>query len=128
MDTHYREQGLRVHHLANLGGLVALAGLDLEPPDFILGALLSIAREAGRLTPEQRSQISAEGKAELDQRASAKRAWTSWRRAQDLHSITLSASQIERILTALGAPAPSGAKDPARTLITMLEEAPSNGR
>ena len=27
-DRHGREQGLRVHHLANLGGLVALAGLD----------------------------------------------------------------------------------------------------
>ena len=28
MATHSREQGLRVHHLTNLGGLVAIAGLD----------------------------------------------------------------------------------------------------
>ena len=43
--AHSTEQGLRVHYLTNLGGLVALAGLDMEPPDFLLGALLSIASE-----------------------------------------------------------------------------------
>ena len=40
---HTREQGLRVHHLANLGGLVAIAGLDREPPDLLLGGLLELA-------------------------------------------------------------------------------------
>jgi hypothetical protein len=29
-NGHSRNQGWRVHHLANLGGLIALAGLDLE--------------------------------------------------------------------------------------------------
>jgi hypothetical protein len=33
MSTHTKEQGLRVFHLINLGGLIALAGLHLEPPD-----------------------------------------------------------------------------------------------
>lgn len=47
-NQHSHEQGLRVHHLANLGGLIALAGLDLESPDFLLGALLS--EETGRLS------------------------------------------------------------------------------
>jgi hypothetical protein len=64
-----KEQGLRVHHLANLGGLVALAGLDLEPPDFLLGALLSIAREASVLTAPERAEIAAQGQVKLDERA-----------------------------------------------------------
>ena len=69
--AHSTEQGLRVHYLANLGGLVALAGLDMEPPDFLLGALLSIARETGALGPEQRAEIAAMGQVKLDERATA---------------------------------------------------------
>src|SRR2546428_5185416 len=88
-----REQGWRVHHLANLGGLIALAGLDLEPPDFLLGALLSVAQEATRLTTSQRAHVASIGRRKLDERATGKRAWKSWRRAQDLHAITLSGRQ-----------------------------------
>jgi len=102
-----KEQGLRVHHLANLGGLVALAGLDLEPPDFLLGALLSIAREAPTLTPEQRAEIAAMGQVKLDERATGKRAWTSWKQARELHGLTLSSAQMRRVIAALGGTAPS---------------------
>ena len=56
MSEHSEEQGLRVHHLVNLGGLIAIAGLDREPPDFLLGALVSVAHERDGLTPEQRAQ------------------------------------------------------------------------
>ena len=48
MSEHSEEQGLRVHHLVNLGGLIAIAGLDREPPDFLLGALISVAHERER--------------------------------------------------------------------------------
>lgn len=65
---------MRVHHLANLGGLIALAGLDLEPPDFLLGALLSVAQEAGDLTPAQRARVATIGRKKLDERATGKRA------------------------------------------------------
>jgi len=54
---HSHAEGLRVHHLANLGGLIAIAGLDLEPPDFLLGALLSLAQEAAKLSREQRERL-----------------------------------------------------------------------
>ena len=93
-NGHSPEQGLRVHHLANLGGLVALAGLDLEPPDFLLGALLSVAQEATKLTTSQRAHVATIGRKKLDERATGKRAWKSWRRAQDLHAITLSSGQV----------------------------------
>ncbi len=45
--THTREQGVRVHYLANLGGLMAVAGLDHHPPDFLLGILLIRSRAVG---------------------------------------------------------------------------------
>ena len=60
-NGHSHEQGLRVHHLANLGGLVAIAGLDREPPDFLLGALLSVAHESATLDAAQRARVVAAG-------------------------------------------------------------------
>jgi Conjugal transfer protein TraD len=120
--THSKEQGLRVHHLANLGGLVALAGLDMEPPDFLLGALLSIAREAAALSPAQRAEIAAPGQLKLDERASGKRAWTSWKRARELHGFTLSTGQIQRVLAALGGTVPKDREALAPALMQVLAE------
>jgi hypothetical protein len=117
MSEHTREQGLRVHHLANLGGLIAVAGLDREPPDFLLGALVSMAQEREALTPEQRSRVASLGRQKLDERATAKRAWKSWRRLQGLHSLTLSSAQMSRLIEAIGARAPD---DPARLTETLM--------
>jgi hypothetical protein len=124
--NHSREQGLRLHHLANLGGLIALAGLDLEPPDFLLGALLSVAEETRGLTAIQRERVASIGRRMLDERATGKRAWKSWVRAQELHPITLTNAQVAEIITALGGEVP---EDPTRlplALSQVLSEA-SNG-
>jgi hypothetical protein len=118
MNEHTQEQGLRVHHLVNLGGLLAVAGLDGEPPDFLLGALVSVARERDALTPEQRAQVASLGRQKLDERATAKRAWKSWRRQRDQHALTLSGDQMRRLIAALGGTAP---KDSQR-LVPMLTE------
>ena len=99
---HTREQGLRLHHLANLGGLVALAGLDHEPPDLLLGALLRMAGSLAQLPERRRAELASVGGEKLNERASAKRAWKSWARANRLHNFTLSEAQIRRILAALG--------------------------
>jgi hypothetical protein len=117
-ERHSQEQGLRLHHLANLGGLIALAGLDLEPPDFLLGVLLSVAREAGALTPAQRGQLAKVGKKKLDERATGKRAWKSWTRARDLHAVTLSTGQVREIIEILGGQVPD---DPARLPLVLSE-------
>lgn len=117
-NSHSHEQGLRVHHLANLGGLIALAGLDLERPDFLLGALLSVAQEAGKLTAAQRAHVAAIGAKKLDERATGKRAWKSWRRAQDLHAITLSSAQMREIIEALGGQTP---QNPTRLVLALTE-------
>lgn len=107
MATHSREQGLRVHHLTNLGGLVAIAGLDSQPPDLLLGALLKIASDLSNSSIEQRRQLASLGHKKLDERGAEKRAFNSWLRAKNLHNLTLSSEQITRIVDALGSPAPS---------------------
>ena len=107
MAAHSKEQGLRVHYLTNLGGLVAIAGLDSEPPDLLLGALLRMASEFSNLTAEQRRELASEGHRKLDQRSAEKRACNSWLRAKDLHNLTLSGQQIARIVDALGSRAPA---------------------
>jgi hypothetical protein len=117
-NGHSQEQGLRVHHLANLGGLIALAGLDLEPPDFLLGALLSVAQEAKALSAGQRQQVAVLGRKKLDQRATGKRAWKSWTRAQDLHALTLSSTQVREIIAALGGEVPA---EPTRLVLALSE-------
>ncbi len=122
-NGHSHEQGLRVHHLANLGGLIALAGLDLEPPDFLLGALLSVAEETRKLTAAQRAQVAAIGRRKLDERATGKRAWKSWRRAQELHAITLSTAQVRDIIEALGGHVPENPTHLMLALSQALTEA-----
>jgi hypothetical protein len=122
MNEHSEEQGLRVHHLANLGGLVALAELDREPPDFLLGALISVAHERERLTAAERTRVAALGRQKLDERATAKRAWKSWRRAQELHSLTLTSAQMRRLITALGGAAAEDSERLSATLTALLKE------
>jgi CHAD domain-containing protein len=123
MNEHSEEQGLRVHHLVNLGGLVAVAELDREPPDFLLGALVSMAHERDQLTPEQRARVAALGRDKLEERATAKRAWKSWRRSQDLHSLMLNSTQLRRLIEALGGKAPEDSKDLVATLTGLLRSA-----
>jgi hypothetical protein len=118
MNEHSEEQGLRVHHLVNLGGLIAIAGLDRDPPDFLLGALVSLAHERDRLTADQRTRVASLGRQKLDERATAKRAWKSWRRSKDLHSLMLTSAQIRGLIAALGGTAP---EDPER-LVPLLTE------
>lgn len=122
MEAHTHEQGLRVHHLANLGGLVAIAGLDLEPPDFLLGALMSVAEEAAALSAEQRARVADVGRRKLEERAGAKRAWRSWRRSRNLHSLLLSGAQLERLIEALGGEPPENPGNLIAALTALLKE------
>jgi len=122
MSEHSEEQGLRVHHLVNLGGLIAIAGLDREPPDFLLGALVSVAHERDRLTAEQRTRVASLGRQKLDERVTAKRAWKSWRCARDLHPLTLNSAQLRRLIAALGGTAPVEIERLVPLLTELLKE------
>ena len=80
--------------------------LTCEPPDFLLGALLSVAQESATLDAAQRAHVAAVGRKQLEERATGKRAWKSWSRAKELHSVTLSSAQVREIIEALGEHAP----------------------
>ena len=117
---HTKEQGLRVHHLANLGGLIALAGLDHQPPDLLLGSLMEVARRLTELPQHRRVEIASAGRSKLDERATSKRAWKSWSRARELHNLTLSASQIRAIIRALGDTPPSDSSALPHVMLRLL--------
>ena len=121
-NGHSHEQGLRVHHLANLGGLVAIAGLEHEPPDFLLGALLSVSHESATLDAAQRARVAAAGRERLEERATSKRAWKSWSRAKELHSVTLSSAQVREIIEALGEHSPENSAQLIASLSALLTE------
>jgi hypothetical protein len=82
--------------------LLAIAGLDHQPPDLLLGTFLEIAKRLPELSAARLAAIASTGHTKLDERASAKRAWKSWQRAKDLHAVTLTSSQIGRVIAALG--------------------------
>src|SRR6202049_2839183 len=121
-NGHSHEQGLRVHHLANLGGLVALAVLERQPPDCLLGALISVAHESATIDLVQRAQVASVGRKQLEERATSKRAWKSWSRAKELHSVTLSSAQVREIIEALGEHAPENSAPLIASLSAMITE------
>jgi hypothetical protein len=123
---HTREQGLRVHHLANLGGLVAIAGLDREPPDLLLGGLLELAARLPDLPATRRAAIASAGRVKLDTRATSKRAWKSWSRSKELHSLTLSNEHLRRIVGALGGEEPRDSAELPRMMLRLLGEETSD--
>jgi hypothetical protein len=119
---HTREQGIRVHVLANLGGLVAIAGLEHVEPDLLLGALLEVGDRLPQMKPSLLDRMRARGAAKLDERASGKRAWRTRERGLDLHSVHLTSDQIRALLHALGAPASADREELPAALSSALGE------
>ncbi len=119
---HTREQGLRVHVLANLGGLVAIAGLEHVEPDLLLGALLEVSERLPQTKPSLSERMRARGAAKLDERGSGKRAWRARERGLDLHAVHLTSEQIRVILRALGAEVPAQRDDLSAALSRALGE------
>lgn len=119
---HTREQGVRVHVLANLGGLVAIAGLEHVEPDLLLGALLEVNERLPQMKPSLVERMRAHGAAKLDERGSGKRAWRARERGLDLHALHLTSEQIRVILRALGAAVPTQREDLSAALSSALGE------
>jgi len=118
---HTREQGKRVHVLANLGGLVAIAGLERVEPDLLLGALLEVANRLPRMKPERLGELRRRGAAALDARSTSKRAWRARQIALDLHLVHLTSEQILGLLRRLGARVPSDRRLLPQTLSDALQ-------
>ena len=103
---HTREQGLRVHGLANLGGLVAIAGLEEVEPPLLLGLLLDLADRLRQIEPGLRDSLTERGRRRLHERNAEKRAWKAFQRARDLHRVDLTSDQVRVLLRALEVPVP----------------------
>ena len=119
---HSPEQGQRLHYLANLGGLVVIAGLEDLEPDLLLGALLSVASQLRRPDTHRDARLRRAGSAALDARAAAKRAFAAHQRAQNLHSVYLTSQQCRGLIRELGG---GRVEDPAvlvRTLMVLVRE------
>ena len=108
-----------MHHLANLGGLIALAGLDLEPPDFLLGALLSVAQEAGDLTRRSsgRTLRRSGGRSSTNGRPASARGSHGGARRICTRSRSAAGSCAE-IIEALGGQAP---ENPTKLVLALSE-------
>jgi len=107
---HTAEQGQRVHWLANLGGLVAIAGLEEVEPDLLLGALLSVAAQLRRPDAARDGRLRRMGSEALDERAAGKRAFAAYQRARSLHAVYLTTSQCARLIEVLGGDEPDEKK------------------
>jgi hypothetical protein len=62
------------------------------------------------------------GRKQLEERATSKRAWKSWSRARELHSVTLSTGHVREIIEALGAHAPENSSQLIVSLRALLTE------
>jgi hypothetical protein len=109
----------RVHRLASLGGLVALAGLDQTPPDLLLGILLEVTERLPHLSRHRTQELAHLGGSRLRERNAEKRTWTVHHRAENRHQVELSTRELQIVLRALGAPREA---DP-RGLVGSLRDA-----
>ncbi len=117
-----REQRARLHRLADLGGLVVIAGLDGYPPDLLLGVLTEVADRIARLPHARRESLRERGRVRLESRAAEKRAWRAWSRAQDLHRLDLTTAEISHTITRLGGRAPAEPAAALAQLLTMIRQ------
>ena len=115
---HTREQGLRVHGLANLGGLVAIAGLEGIEPPLLLGLLLELAERMPAIQPDRRAALTERGRQQLHERNAEKRAWKAFQQARDLHRVDLTSDQLRALLRVLGLAIP----DSKEELVAALSE------
>jgi hypothetical protein len=83
---------------------------------------MSVAQESATLGAAERAQVASVGRKQLEQRATSKRAWKSWSRARELHSVTLSNGQVKEIIEALGAHAPENSAQLISSLSALLTE------
>jgi hypothetical protein len=104
-------QGLRVHNLANLGGLVAIAGLEHYDPALLLGAFLNLSQQLSRLSMQQIEQLHTCGLQKLRERNSEKRAYNYSRNQSDKTEITFRIEDIKKLIIKLGGKIPVLEKD-----------------
>ena len=108
---HTKIQGLRVHNLANLGGLVAIAGLEHYDPALLLGAFLELSQQLSRAPMKYREQLHTRGLQKLRERDSEKRAYKFSKKQSEKTEVILLIDDIKRLIIKLGGKIPALEKD-----------------
>ncbi len=103
---HTKEQGLRVHKLAALGGLVAIAGLEEVEAALLLGAFLDLAKQFPRMGLQHVTQLRQQGLQKLSERKQEKMA-----SRPSSNEIKLSLDDIKKLIIKLGGKVPALSKD-----------------
>lgn len=124
---HTSEQGQRVHYLANLGGLVVIAGLEQLDPELLLGVLGEVARRVPQLTAQRHTELRMHGKARLAERGAEKRAWSAWQQARDLHQVVLSTAQLQGLIHLLGGTSPTRTEELSTVFGSLLRRLNEGG-
>lgn len=119
---HTKAAGIRVHYVANLGGLAILAGLDHYPPDLLLGVLEEIAERLPKLNASRLAELKARGQGTLERRAAEKRAWKAWTQARDLHRLDLTTTELDELVALLGGKAPADKRLLPRVVAELLDK------
>jgi hypothetical protein len=118
---HTKEQGLRVHKLAKLGGLVVLAGLENIDPALLLGAFLELAAQLPRLGLQHVTRLRNNGLQKLSERKKEKPVY----QQQATHTLllkeaTLKLDEIKKLITRLGGKIPALEKDIVPELYRLM--------
>jgi hypothetical protein len=104
-------QGLRVHNLANLGGLVAIAGLENYDPALLLGAFLELSQQLSGASMQHIKQLHIRGLQKLRERNSEKRAYHYSKNQSENTAGTLQIDTIKKLIIKLGGKVPALEKD-----------------
>jgi hypothetical protein len=117
-----KQQGLRVHKLANLRGLVAIAGLENNDPTTLLGALMEMARQLPQISQQELEYLNDQGLQKLRERNSEKRIYKQKQETRDLSKeITFSAAEIKKLIIKLGGKIPVFDRDLIPELRRLME-------
>lgn len=121
MSTHTLAEGQRVNYLANLGGLVVIAGLELIDPAVLLGALSEVARKLPTLPKTRFENLRQIGDQKLKDRQAQKRAFKAWQRAEQTERFDLTQDQMRTLILYLGGKVPALEKDIGSELRVLLK-------
>jgi hypothetical protein len=119
---HTLEEGQRVHYLANLGGLVAIAGLEQIEPGLLVGVLCEVERKIKSLPIERLNELKERGLSILAARNTDKRSFKTWQRAQQTERFDLTLPQMKKLIMRLGGKLPALDKDIGSELLRLFRE------
>jgi hypothetical protein len=117
---HSLAEGQRVNYLANLGGLVVLAGLDETEPQLLLGALTQMRKQLEKLPAERKLELKKMGEEKLIARNAEKRSFKLWQRSQQTERFDFTQEQMKKMIVAMGGKLPALEKDISSELWRLL--------